>query len=84
MTSLDSAVMRAALERQRSELAPLSRVLSALAVFPPRLQPGDWRGESAEACERVEERLRERLRQADRAAEAATRSTQAALHEVGG
>lgn len=83
MTPLDAATMRAALERQQSQLAPICRALSALATFPPRLRAEDWRGEAAAACERLEAQLQHQLRAADTALAAAQRNTRSALHELG-
>jgi len=84
VTTLDPGALRAALERQQSELAPVGRVLAAVATFPPRLRPEDWRGEAANAAERLEEQLHHQLRAADSAVEAAEHATRAALLEVGG
>ena len=78
------AALRIALERQQSELAPIVRMLSAAATFPPRLRPEDWRGEAAEAADRLEQQLHRELRSADSAASAAARATRAALHELAG
>jgi hypothetical protein len=82
MPPLDAAVLRAALERQQSELAPIGRVLAAIAAFPPRLRPEDWRGEAAEAAERLDQQLHRELRAADSAVHAAEHATRAALHEL--
>jgi hypothetical protein len=84
VTTLDPAAIRMALERQDADLAPISRELSALAVFPPRLRSDEWRGEAASACERLEERMRRQLRAADAAVHAARNHTRSALAELGG
>jgi hypothetical protein len=81
--TLDGGALRAALERQQSELAPIGLVLSAIATFPPRVRTEDWRGEAAEACERLEQHLHRQLRDSDAALEAAQRATRAALLELG-
>lgn len=81
---MDPGAVRAALLHRQNELAPIALVLAAIATFPPRLQPEDWRGEASEACEGLEEQLRRHLRTADDAVLAAQRSTRAALLEVGG
>lgn len=83
MPTMDPAALRAALERQQSGLAPVARVLEALAAHPPRLNPDDWRGEASQACERLEGDLRRRLLAADDWLGDATRSTRAALAELG-
>lgn len=82
MVTWDPGALRAALQRQQSELAPIGLVLSAAAVFPPRLQPEDWRGEASRACEQLEQHLRDRLHAADHAVTAAQRDTRAALVEL--
>ncbi len=82
--TMDAGALRAALERQQSELAPIGRVLAAVAAFPPRLAPDDWRGEAADACVRLEDDLRSALAAGDDAVSAAQRSTRAALAELGG
>ena len=84
MPTLDAGALRAALERQQSELAPIGLVLAAVATFPPRLRPEDWRGEAADSCERLEQHLHHQLRDAEAALEAAQRATRAALNELGG
>ncbi len=84
MPSLDSPALQLALERQRSELAPIGRVLAALAAFPPRLRPEDWRGQAAGAAERLEQQLQHQLRAADSAVAAAEHATRAAMHEAVG
>jgi hypothetical protein len=81
---MDPANMMSALARQEAALAPISRGLSAAAVFPPRVGVDEWRGESAAACERLEERLRDQLRAADEAVGAAQRLTRIALAELAG
>jgi hypothetical protein len=81
---MDSAAVRAALEHQQCELAPIGRVLAAVAAFPPRLRPEDWRGEAADGAERLEDQLRHHLREADAALSAAEHATRAALLELGG
>ena len=83
MPTMDSAALRAALERQRRGLAPVGRLLASAAAHPPRLDPGNWRGEAAQACERLEGRLRSLLAGADDSLSAAERSTRAALAELG-
>ena len=80
----DSPVLRAALERQQAALAPVGRLLSAAATFPPRLRPEDWRGPAAQACERLEAQLVHELRGAEAAVEAAQRETRRAVIELGG
>jgi DNA-binding PucR family transcriptional regulator len=84
MPPMDAAALRAALERQQSDLAPVARVLAAVAAFPPRLQPEDWRGEAAEAAEHLEQQLRRQLREADAHLHAAVHATRAALLELDG
>jgi hypothetical protein len=81
---MDPGALRAALERQATELAPISRVLAAAAAFPPRLSADEWRGEAAEACLRLEDDLRLALAASDNAVSAAQRSTRAAISELGG
>jgi len=83
MPPMDAAALHAALERQQAELAPIGRVLAALAAFPPRLRPEDWRGEASEAAERLEQQLRHELRAADSAVHGAEQATRAALLGVG-
>ncbi len=84
MPAMDPGALRAALERQQNELAPISRVLEAAAAFPPRFSSEDWRGEAAAACLRLQDDLRRALAASAHAVSAAQRSTQAALHELGG
>jgi hypothetical protein len=79
----DTASLRAALELQQSALLPIGLVLAAVATFPPRLRPEDWRGEAATACERLGAQLREQLRAADTALSSAQRDTRSALRELG-
>ncbi|CAN5473243.1 hypothetical protein BH10ACT6_BH10ACT6_12470 [soil metagenome] len=81
--TMEPGALRVALERQQSELAPIGRVLAAVAAFPPRLRPEDWRGEAAEAAERLEQQLQHQLRSADSALSAAEHATRRALHELG-
>ncbi len=83
MPPMDTVALHTALERQQAELAPIGRVLAALAAFPPRLRPEDWRGEASEAAERLEQQLRHELRAADSAVHGAERATRAALLDVG-
>lgn len=82
--TLDPGALRAALERQQSELAPIGRVLAAVAAIPPRIRAEDWRGPAARSCERLEQRLARELRDADAALESARRDIRSALHELGG
>ena len=84
MPPVDPASLRAALQRQQDELAPIARVLAAAAAYPPQFSPEDWRGEAADACRRLQDDLRSALLASDHAAEAAARSTRAALAELGG
>jgi hypothetical protein len=84
VTTPDAGAVRAALEQQRSELAPIARVLSAVATFPPRLRPEDWRGPAARACERLEQQLSRELCDAESAVAGAQRETRAAMMELGG
>ncbi len=84
MPTMDPGALRAALVRQHSELAPISRMLAAAAAFPPRFSADDWRGEAAGACLRGEDQLRHALTASDQAVSAAHRSTRAALTELGG
>ncbi|MFC5502236.1 hypothetical protein ACFPJ4_08290 [Lysinimonas soli] len=83
MPTMDPGALRAALERQQGGLAPVARLLAAAAAHPPRLDHDDWRGEAAQACERLEARLRSLLSEADEALDAAQRCTRAALAELG-
>jgi len=82
--TFDSGALRAALEQQQSDLAPIARVLDAAAAYSPQFSPDDWRGETAEACVRLQDEVRRALLASDRALAAAVRSTQAALTELGG
>jgi hypothetical protein len=82
--TMDPGALRAALERQQTDLAPIARVLAAAAAFPPRFSADDWRGEAADACLRLEDELRRALAASDQAVSAAARSTRAALSELGG
>jgi hypothetical protein len=83
MPSWDPGALRAALERQQNELAPIVRVLAAAAAHPPRFSPDDWRGEAADACLRLQDELRLALLAGDHAVEAAARDTRNALAELG-
>ncbi len=83
MPTLDPGALRAALERQQNELAPIARVLAAAAAHPPRFSPDDWRGEAADACLRLQDELRRALLAGDHAVGAATRDTRHALTELG-
>ena len=84
MPTWDPGALRAALERQQNELAPIARVLAAAAAHPPRFSPEDWRGEAAEACLRLQGELRRALLSSDRSVAAAERDTRNALAELGG
>lgn len=84
MPTMDPGALRAALERQQRELAPISRALDAAAAFPPRFSLDDWRGEAAEACVRLQDELQRALAAGSEAVSAAQRSTRAALGELGG
>jgi len=84
MTSWDPGALRAALERQQSELAPIARVLAAAAAHPPRFSPHDWRGEAADACARLHDELCRALLASDNAVMAAARDIRSALTELGG
>lgn len=83
MPTLDPGALRAALERQQNELAPIARVLAAAAAYPPQFSPSDWRGEAADACLRLQDELRRALLAGDHAVEAAARDTRQALTESG-
>jgi hypothetical protein len=83
MPTWDSAALRAALERQQNDLAPIARVLAAAAAYPPQFSPDDWRGEAADACLRLQDELRRALLAGDHAVAAATRNTRSALAELG-
>ncbi|MEO6115616.1 MAG: hypothetical protein ABIP33_04450 [Pseudolysinimonas sp.] len=84
MPTLDSGALRAALERQQNDLAPIARVLEAAAAYSPQFSPDDWRGEAADACLRLQDDVRHALLASDHAAAAALRSTRRALAELGG
>ncbi len=84
MPTMDPGALRAALERQQSDLAPIARVLAAAAAYPPQFSPDDWRGEAADACIRLQDDLRHALLASDHAVAAAARSTRSALAELGG
>lgn len=84
MPTWDPAPLRAALEQQHDELAPIARVLAAAAAYPPQFTPDDWRGEAAQACLRLQDELRHALLALDQAVSAAARDTRAALAELGG
>ncbi len=84
MPSWDPGALRAALERQQNELAPIARVLAAAAAHPPRFSSAEWRGEAADACLRLHDELRLALLASDNALAAAARDTRSALAEVGG
>ena len=84
MPTMDPGALRAALERQQNDLAPIARVLDAAAAYPPQFSPDDWRGEAAESCVRLQDDLRRALLDCDRAVAAAARNTRAALAELGG
>jgi hypothetical protein len=81
--TFESGAVRAALEKQQSDLAPIARVLDAAAAYAPQFSPDDWRGEAAQACLRLQDELRVALLASDRALAAAVRSTRAALAELG-
>jgi len=83
MPTMDSGALRAALERQQTELAPIARVLAAAAAFPPQFSPDDWRGEAAQSCLRLQDELRHALLASDHSITAAAASTRAALSEMG-
>ena len=83
MPTMAAGALRAALERQQTELAPIGLVLAAVATFPPRLRSEDWRGEAAAACERLEQHLHHQLRDSEAALAAAQRATRSALLELG-
>ena len=83
MPTWDSGALRAALERQQNELAPIARVLAAAAAHPPRFAPEDWRGEAADACLKLQEELNQALLASDNAVTAASRDTRTALAELG-
>lgn len=83
MPTMESGALRAALERQQNDLAPIARVLAAAAAFPPQFSPGDWRGEAADACLRLQDELRHTLLATDHAVAAAARNTRIALAELG-
>lgn len=84
MPTMDPGALRAALERQQNDLAPIARVLAAAAAFPPKFSPEDWRGEAAESCVRLQDDLRHALLAGDHAVSAAAGSTRSALAELGG
>lgn len=84
MPTMDSGAIRAALERQQHDLAPIARVLATAASYPPRFSPDDWRGEAAESCLRLQDELRYALLACDHSAAAAVKSTRSALAELGG
>jgi len=84
MPTWDSGALRAALERQQNDLAPIARVLAAAAAYPPQFSPDDWRGEAADACVRLQDELRRALLAGDHAVAAAARDTRSALSELGG
>lgn len=83
MPTLDPGALRIALERQRSDLAPIARVLAAAAAYSPQFSPDDWRGEAADACLRLQDELRHALLACDHAVAAAARDTRSALVELG-
>lgn len=83
MPAWDPGALRAALERQQNDLAPIARVLEAAAAYPPQFSLGDWRGEAADACLRLQDELRHALLAGDRAVSAAARNTRTALAELG-
>lgn len=83
MPSWDPGALRAALERQQTELAPIARVLAAAAAHPPRFAAQDWRGEAADACRTLQEQLNLALLASDNAITAAARDTRSALAELG-
>ena len=84
MPTWDPGALRAALERQQNDLAPIARVLAAAAAYPPQFSPDDWRGEAADACVRLQDELRRALLAGDHAVAAAARDTRSALSELGG
>jgi len=84
MPTWDSGALRAALERQQNDLAPIARALAAAAAYPPQFSPDDWRGEAAAACVRLQDELRRALLAGDHAVAAAARDTRSALSELGG
>ena len=84
MPTIDSGALRAALERQQNDLAPIARVLAAAAAYPPQFSPDDWRGEAADSCMRLQDELRHALQACDHAAAASARNTRSALAELGG
>lgn len=84
MPTMDPGALRAALERQQDDLAPIARVLEAAAAYPPQFSPDDWRGEAADSCVRLQDDLRRALLACDHAVAAAARNTRAALAELGG
>lgn len=83
MPAWDPGALRAALERQQNDLAPIARVLEAAAAYPPQFSPDDWRGEAADACLRLQDELRYALLAGDHAVSAAARNTRTALAELG-
>jgi hypothetical protein len=83
MPTWDSGALRAALERQQNDLAPIARVLAAAAAYPPQFSPDDWRGGAAEACARLNDELRRALLAGDHAVAAAARETRSAMTELG-
>ena len=83
MPTMDPGALRAALERQQNDLAPIARVLAASAAYPPQFSPDDWRGEAAESCVRLQDDLRRALLAGDHAVAAAGQSTRSALAELG-
>ena len=83
MPAWDPGALRAALERQQNDLAPIGRVLEAAAGYPPQFSPDDWRGEAADACLRLQDDLRHALLAGDQAVSAAARHTRTALAELG-
>jgi hypothetical protein len=83
MPTFDSGALRAALEKQQNDLAPIARVLAAAAAYPPQFSPDDWRGEAAESCLRLQDDVRLALLASDHALAAAARSTRGALAELG-
>jgi hypothetical protein len=84
MPTIEPGALRAALERQQSDLAPIARVLEAAAAYPPQFSPSDWRGEASEACLRLQDELRHALLAGDQHTASAARRTAAALAELGG
>lgn len=83
MPTWDPGALRAALERQQSELAPIARVLAAAAAHPPRFSSDDWRGKAADACDRLHDELQRALLASDHSAAAAARDIRTALTELG-